>query len=122
MTTDYTKSFIFQSHFVEAILRGRKTETRRICKNLPRVGKRARFITQRGGKPFATARIDSVKIQRLGMIGHKDALHEGCPSACAGDPQGWFKRIWTEMHGKWNPRQEVYVITWDQLEHEQTTP
>lgn len=115
--TDYTKSFIFQSHFVDAILEGRKTETRRICKNLPRVGRRSRFVTQRGGNPFATARIRSLRIERLGDMTAQDAFSEGCPDEFLGKPIYWFTNIiWLGMHDKWHCDQEVFVITWDKLE------
>lgn len=116
--TDYTKSFIFQDHFVQDILAGRKTETRRICKNLPRVGRRSRFVTQRGGKPFATARIKSLSIQKLGEMNLFDVHREGWPPGSRESRWDWFKRIWTTMHGPWDPDQEVYVITWDKLKKE----
>lgn len=43
-----------------------------------------------------------------------ESLNEGCPKGCK--PMYWFKQLWIEMHGEWNPDQEVYVITWDKLE------
>lgn len=68
---------LFKPEFVDLILKGKKTQTRRVGKRRWRVGSVHQCQTQLFEKPFARVRIESVCLERLRFISEADAVAEG---------------------------------------------
>jgi len=70
---------LFKPEFVEPILRGSKTQTRRIWRRGPRVkpGGIYQARTKLFGKPFALLKVTRIWKERLGDISDEDARAEG---------------------------------------------
>lgn len=97
---------LFKPEFVEPILRGVKTETRRRWKQ-PLVKPGLTYWAATGLRRedrFAVLKIVYVRKQRLGDMTEDDARKEGCRSLEE------FKRVWRRVYGHWDPSEEVYVI------------
>ena len=97
---------LFKPYLVEPILRGAKTETRRLWKRcLVKVGSNYKAKTNfRSNSAFATIKIAYIRREKLGNIDSDDVKKEGCRSL------NEFKRIWIDSHGSWKPDMEVFVI------------
>ena len=96
---------LFDKRFVQSIVEGRKTVTRRVWKrcNL-KVGSIQTcmsYYTKEGR--FAKCRISKIERQKLGEMTEQDAKKEGFESLQA------FKGYWQG----WKPEQEVWVITFE---------
>lgn len=100
---------LFKPPHATLTCRGLKTATRRKGARRWRVGAVHKCYTRvpfaRGGsKPFAAIRILSVERQTLGDMTEDDARKEG------GYTLAEFRQLWCEMHGGWNPCEEVWVV------------
>ena len=97
---------LFKPYLVEPILKGAKTETRRLWKRcLVKVGSNYKAKTNfRSNSAFATIKIAYIRREKLGTVNSDDAKKEGCRSL------NEFKRIWIDSHGSWQPDTQVFVI------------
>jgi len=97
---------LFKPYLVEPILKGAKTETRRLWKRcLVKVGSNYKAKTNfRSNSAFATIKIAYIRREKLGNVNSDDAKKEGCRSL------NEFKRIWIDSHGSWQPDTQVFVI------------
>jgi len=97
---------LFKPYLVEPILRGTKSETRRLWKRcLVKVGRTYRAKTNfRNDSAFATIMITYIRKEKLGSIDSNGVRKEGCQSLKD------FKLIWMDIHGSWQPDIEVFVI------------
>ena len=99
---------IFQ-YTLDKVLSGRKTQTRRVR----RPGSQARWKIGHSYavQPTRTARsvarivVTGVRHEKLGKITQAGARAEGFPSVAA------FARVWTEVHGAFDPQTEVWVVS-----------
>jgi hypothetical protein len=104
---------IFDSVFVESILEGKKTATRRAWKecNL-RVGSIQTLMCYYSKYGiFGKARIESISKQKLCDMTEDDARKEGFESLAK------FKEYWKRF-GDWKPQEEVWVIGFALLQEE----
>jgi hypothetical protein len=97
---------LFKPYLVEPILKGAKTETRRLWKRcLVKVGSNYKAKTNfRSNSAFAIIKIAYIRREKLGNVNSNDAKKEGCRSL------NEFKRIWIDSHGSWQPDTQVFVI------------
>jgi hypothetical protein len=97
---------LFKPCLVEPILRGTKTETRRLWERcLVKVGSNYKAKTNfRNNSAFATIRIAYIRRESLGSIDNDGVKKEGCRSL------NEFKRIWMDSYGSWQPDVQVFVI------------
>lgn len=110
---------LFQEQFVEPILSGRKTVTRRRGKMRWREGSIHKCYTKPpfakgGSEPFAQVRVRYVRLQRLYEMGEGDAQLEGVK-----DLRHFF-RGWYEMHGTIDIDEEVWVVYFELVEETQS--
>lgn len=99
---------LFKPQFIQPILKGRKTQTRRVGKKRWNVG--SVHMAKTGllcEDPFARLRITGVRRSLLGWITHEEAEKEGFD--CVAD----FNHAWRQIHGEWSPKQEVWVIDFE---------
>jgi hypothetical protein len=68
---------LFKQRFIDQILSGEKTSTRRVGKKRWNVGSIHQFKTSYYSKTFASAEIKSVRREKLGDISLADARSEG---------------------------------------------
>ena len=100
---------IFQ-HTWEFVLQGRKTQTRRIINHEKpekppcRIGRPLAVQPGRGKKAVCSVQVIDVRKARLGNLSKKDAHAEGYES------RHEFIKVWKEMHGDFNPEEQVWVI------------
>ena len=83
---------LFKKRFIDQILSGKKTSTRRIGKKRWNVGSRHQFKTSYFSEAFAIAEISSVRQEKLGDISQADAESEGFNSP------GEFLKSYREIH------------------------
>jgi len=97
---------LFKPYLVEPILKGAKTETRRLWKRcLVKVGSNYKAKTNfRSNSAFATIKIAYIRREKLGKVDSGDVKKEGCRSL------NEFKRIWIDSYGSWQPDTQVFVI------------
>ncbi|RLF26479.1 MAG: hypothetical protein DRN14_06780, partial [Thermoplasmata archaeon] len=55
-------------------------------------------------KYYGLIQVTDIRKEKLGDITEEDAKREGCSSVAE------FRKVWEEIHGKWDPEQEIYVI------------
>ncbi len=97
---------LFQRTMVEPILKGLKTETRRIwkrCMVKEHNIYKARTDYSKNGV-FALLQITYIKRELLNNINENDLKKEGYNSMHA------FKREWVKLYGTWDPNTLIYVI------------
>jgi hypothetical protein len=97
---------LFKPYLVEAILRGDKTETRRLWKRcMVKVNGVYDAQTNFSNRStFAKIRITYVRRERLGNINGDDLRKEGCSSIEE------FMKIWGDIYGTWDADVRVFVI------------
>ena len=71
---------LFKKRFIDQILSGEKTSTRRIGKKRWNVGSTHQLKISFFSEPFATVEIKSVRQEKLGQISKSDARSEGFKS------------------------------------------
>ena len=98
---------LFQPRFIEPILTGQKTQTRRKGKKRWNVGAIHQCKTEIFEEPFAYIKILDVKRERLGDITLANACSEGFTST-AGFGQGWY-----DIHGSFKEDEEVWVVEFE---------
>lgn len=132
------KPILFNSDMVRAILAGKKTQTRRVCK----VSSRTMNIENKDCKsvvypssnlwypsihmPKEAARIflrvTNVRVERLQGISHGDLSKEGI-SADDNLMRKQFREIWDsttkDRRHKWNANPFVWVIEFERIEKEE---
>lgn len=91
----------FSKGHADVIMKGVKTQTSRKTKD-PRL--QPGVIVRAQVTHFADLEIDTVYRKKLGDFDDEDAKREG------GYTLEEFKRVWTELHGEWDPNESVYVI------------
>lgn len=94
----------FSRIHADAILDGKKTQTSRKSKD-PRIKPGA--VVRATITHFANLRVIDVKRKRLMDFNEDDAQREG------GYTLEEFKKVWKELHGEWNPQENVYIITFE---------
>ena len=101
---------LFKKRFIEPILSGEKTQTRRTGKKRWNVGSVHQARLSYYSKPFARLRILDVRRERVGDISEADAKAEGVGSVEE------FVRLWPEINGEWDPDLEVWVVEFELAE------
>jgi len=94
---------LFKRHHIKKILRGEKTQTRRVSQRKYKVGKVYGVRDRWYGQPKARILITRRFRQRLGDITEEDVRKEGYSSLEE------FKKAWEEIHGVWDPEDIVWV-------------
>ena len=102
---------IFQLEHIQMIQNGKKTETRRIWK-FPHVSignyyPIMRNYREKHREEDGYIRIRNVVHVYLEDLDSKSAVAEG------GYTVEQFKEIWKKINGEWNPRQDIWWITFD---------
>ena len=100
---------LFQPRFIEPILTGQKTQTRRKGKKRWNVGAIHQCKTEMFGEPFARVKILDVRRERLIEISPADARAEGFENS-----EGFWD-AWAEIHGSWLTNEEVWVVEFEAL-------
>jgi hypothetical protein len=102
---------IFTKEHIKLIQQGVKTETRRIWKKPHvKVGGEYRVRSSRWFGYEADApriRVTAMHKEPLGSLTEDSAYREG------GYKWVEFTALWRELHGEWNPEQEVTVIRFE---------
>lgn len=91
----------FSKVHADAIVQGTKTQTSRKTKE-PRL--QPGVIVRAQVTYFADLEVTDVYRKKLGDFDDEDANREG------GYTLEEFKKVWTELHGEWNPNESVYII------------
>ena len=105
---------IFSPENIELIREGKKTETRKIWKKPHvKVGKTYQCRTSRYAKtpedsPYI--KITAMRKEKLRDITFEAAQREGVNDLSI------FMGLWINLHGSWNPNQEVYVVDFEVIE------
>lgn len=104
---------MFDENFVEPILEGRKTATRRAWKhcNMKLDSVQTLMSGYSKFRIFGKAKIESVSKQKLSEMTEEDARKEGFERLSK------FKEYWNKF-GDWNPEQEVWAISFALLQEE----
>ena len=100
---------LFKFYHALLILQGKKTQTRRIWKR-PRVkigGIYKAKLRPFDKKYFALLKVTRLRKEKLGEISFEDVKKEGY------DTLREFMDVWKQIHGDWNPNQEVYVVDFE---------
>ena len=104
---------LFKKEFIDAILNGTKTETRRKGKKRWNVGAIHQLqLSYFDKEPFAKVEILSVEEKTLGSLTEADALAEGFSSRMGF--YGWWGRQYGEMP---NTRDLVWVVKFKLVEN-----
>ena len=83
---------LFKKRFIDQILAGDKTSTRRVGKKRWNVGSAHQLKISFFSESFATVSIDSVRQEKLGEISQDDARSEGF------ETPGYFVQSFAEIH------------------------
>jgi len=94
----------FRLGHMEPILKGIKTQTSRRGIPDPRVKEGAIVHAAVWEPHFADLRIEKIERKKLGDFTEEDAQREG------GYTLEEFREVWRNLHGDWNPNENVYVI------------
>lgn len=98
----------FRKRYVDRIVSGEKTVTRRLSK--PRVKPGGTYRIKIGFKYRPDRiRVHRVYAQRLGDITSKDVLREGSPSLEE------FRREWTDIYERWDDDLQVWVVEFEYI-------
>jgi len=98
---------LFKRHHIKKILRGEKTQTRRVSQRKYKVGKVYGVRDNWFGQPKAHILITRRFRQRLGDITEEDIRKEGYNSLEE------FKEAWITINGSWDPDQIVTVYEFE---------
>lgn len=101
---------LFKKRFIDPILSGAKTQTRRVGKRRWNVGSIHQARTSYVSEAFAHLRILDVRQERVGDITETDARAEGVGSVEE------FVRLWPTINGEWDPDLAVWVVTFEREE------
>jgi len=94
---------LFKKQHIKLILEGRKTQTRRRHKHPWKPGRIYRIkVSWFKSTPYRIKILRRFR-QRLGDMTEEDAKAEGFNSLEE------FRRAWEEIHGQWNPDEEVWA-------------
>ena len=94
---------LFKKRFINLILEGRKTQTRRTHRYTWKPGRVYHIKTSWFNTTPRRIKIIRKWRQRLGDMTEEDAKAEGFKNLEE------FRRAWEEIHGHWNPDEEVWV-------------
>lgn len=97
----------FKRMFVDKILKGEKTQTRRHKIAWYKVGSIVPAQCGYREKAFARLKIIGIRKEKLGDITISDINKEGFLSSSE------FIEIWKKINGSWNDTQKVYVIDFE---------
>lgn len=115
------KIILFRKEFKDLILSGKKTETRRLNKQV-KIGDILLAKVGYFGKVFAKLKVTNFKRERLQKITLESIFKEGCTSKDlqTSSAVNWFRNIWDLINNKNNCRYEdnpiVSVIEFKLLE------
>lgn len=100
---------LFKSYHIKPILRGRKTQTRRVWKRQrAKIGSIHKVKTAMLSKDYhCKIRILDVHQERLGDISADDVYAEGYPSIDE------YIDAWIDINGSFDPDLVVYVVTFE---------
>jgi len=101
------RGILFKKHFIDKILSGEKTQTRRVHKKPLYRGELVAVKTSYSKCSGIVLRILKVWKERLGDISEADARKEGC-----GSIEG-FKQEWIRINKVWDPNLEVTVYEFE---------
>jgi len=102
-------TLLFKKPYVEQILRGEKTATRRATRPMVKAGGvyniRVNFFDYLPDR----IRVERLYEQRLGDMNPGDAAREGAASLEE------FRREWAELYGPWDDGRVVWVVEFEHL-------
>jgi len=108
---------LFKPEHVKKILRGEKTQTRRVHLHTWIIGKvypiKTHWLCKREEAPGKIIILRKFR-QKLGEISPEDVKKEGYNSLEE------FRREWEKLHGEWNPEQVVWVYEFKLVENAKT--
>ena len=99
----------FKRMFVDKILKGEKTQTRRKKISWYKVGKIVPAQCGYRDKAFAKLRITDIREEFLCEISQADARKEGLK-----DVDEYIK-VWEQINGEWDPNLWIYVIDFEKV-------
>ncbi len=100
-------TLLFKNEYVEQILRGRKTATRRLARPMVKVGGEYHIRVNFFKYLPERIRVTRLYTQALGEMTPRDAEREGFAS------QGEFMGAWRDIYGEWDPSQRVWVVEFE---------
>jgi len=108
---------LFRPDFVGPILDGKKTETRRIWSNRPRVREGGVYQARESptAPPFARLKVTSLRREKLQAITIGGVRREGFKKKAE------FRKAWEELYGpeSWERNPPVWVVRFEVVQQEE---
>jgi hypothetical protein len=101
---------MFKKALLEMVLSGRKTQTRRLHKNL--LKEKQKYVVKRNWYNNTEYYIQIKKVypQKLGDVSEEEAIKEGFSGLDK------FREAWIRINGNWDPEMEVTVYEFELAE------
>jgi hypothetical protein len=101
---------MFKKDLLEMVLSGRKTQTRRLHKNL--LKEKQKYVVKRNWYKNTEYYIQIKKVypQKLGDVSEEEAIKEGFSGLDK------FREAWIRINGSWNPEMVVTVYEFELAE------